>query len=414
MMASVRSPGRLAGTYFNLSTSLDPAFERIARETSASYVVTFEPADEDRDGKSHNVGVKVGRSGVTIRARKQFTVDPSVRTAPVAQRLSRALNSPYLPASIPMDLTTYVVRDAEDGGLRVLLAAEIGCGAQAAADFEVGHIVTDSAGNGQGSTVARPEAIVSRGKGVRCAYYTSTFGVKTGEYAVRAVAMDSGNRAGGVERHLDARLMLAGPLGLSSLVLTDPAVRVDGRDEAGGQRACRRPRRRRISRNAAPPACSGRGGRSSTAGRAICSAPRATIARRSPVSFRRSWTMPATGAWYAEGSINLATLAPGTYVMRAIVVWDGAIVGRVTGPSSWTGARPVSPPPHSSRQKNPACRDGMRGVIAVRGCGAGAPQPQCTHTRTGTARRDAREKGLESVVHQEARVLLHAAISGRS
>ena len=41
--------------------------------------------------------------------------------------------------------------------------------------------------------------------------------------------MDSGNRAGGVERHLDARLTPAGPLGLSSLVLTDPAVRVDGK-----------------------------------------------------------------------------------------------------------------------------------------------------------------------------------------
>ena len=53
-----------------------------------------------------------------------------MRTATVAERLSRALNSPYLPSSVPMDLTTYVVGESQGGGVRVLLAAEIGCGAQ--------------------------------------------------------------------------------------------------------------------------------------------------------------------------------------------------------------------------------------------------------------------------------------------
>jgi hypothetical protein len=38
----------------------------------------------------------------------------------------------------------------------------------------------------------------------------------------------------------------------------------------------------------------------------------------------------AAGAWYAEGAINLAPLAPGTYLVRAIVLWDGAMVGRVS------------------------------------------------------------------------------------
>lgn len=318
--------GQAGGAYFNLTTALDPTFERIARETSASYVVTFEPTDDDRDGKPHSVGVKVAKPDVTIRARKQFSVDPAVRTAPVAARLSRALNSPYLPASVPMDLTTYVVGEPQGGGLRVLLAAEIGCGAQAAAEFDVGHIVTDAAGNGQGSAVVRPEAIVPRADGAQCVYYTSAFGVKAGEYALRAVAMDALNRAGGVERHVDARLTPAGPLGLSSLVLTDPAVRVDGRmkfvvdGRVGGSSVAAYVEMQRLQPSAG------------------------TAADRPEVQFEvaRTEDGPAlvgsvppvadetgSAAWYAEGTINLASLAPGPYVVRAIVVWDGAVVGRV-------------------------------------------------------------------------------------
>jgi hypothetical protein len=36
----------------------------------------------------------------------------------------------------------------------------------------------------------------------------------------------------------------------------------------------------------------------------------------------------ALDAWYAEGTINLASLAPGSYLVRAIVLWNGAVVGR--------------------------------------------------------------------------------------
>ena len=319
--------GQSGGAYFNLITTLDPAFERIARETSASYVLTFEPTDADRDGKSHNVGVKVARPGVTIRARKQFTMDPAIRTAPVADRLSRVLNSPYLPSSVPMDLTTYVIGDQQAGGVRVLLAAEIGCGPQAAAEFDVGLIVTDSAGKGVGSPVARPNALVPRADGARCVYYTSTLGVKAGEYAVRAVAMGAGNRTGGVERHLDARLAPAGPLGLSSLVLTDPAVRVDGKmklvvdGRLGGPSVAAYVEMQRLQPEAAAsatrPVVQFEVAKTDDGPTLVGSVP--PVADDGP-----------SGAWYAEGTINLASLAPGSYVVRAIVLWNGAIVGRAT------------------------------------------------------------------------------------
>jgi len=317
--------GQAGGAYFNLTTSLDPTFERIARETSASYVVTFEPTDEDRDGKPHSVGVKVAKPGVLIRARKQFTVDPAIRTVSAASRLSRLLNSPYMPVSVPMDLTTYVVGEPRSGVVRVLLAAEIGCGPQAAAEFDVGQIVTDAAGNGMGSQVARPAAIVQRADGVRCVYYTTTFGVKAGQYALRAMAIDSGNRAGGVERHLDATLTSAGPLGLSSLVLTDPAVRVDGKmklvvdGRLGGANVAAYVEMQRLQPGAAGattrPVVQFEVARDENGPTLVGSVP--PVADDGP-----------SGAWYAEATIKLASLPLGSYIVRAIVMWDGAIVGR--------------------------------------------------------------------------------------
>jgi VWFA-related protein len=317
--------GQAGGGYFNLTTSLDPAFERIARETSASYVVTFEPTVDDRDGKPHSVGVKVTTPDVTIRARKTFTVDPTSRTASVADRLSRALNSPYLPSSIPMDLTTYVVGEPQGGGVRVLLAAEIGCSPRTTAEFDVGHIVTNAAGEGSGSAVQRPEAILERSDGTRCVYYTTSFGVKAGEYAVRAVAMDPRNKAGGVERHLDARLTPAGPLGLSSLVLTDPTVRADGRmklvvdGRLGGSTVAAYVEVRRLQPEAAASAL-----RPVVQFEVAATEDGPTLVGTVP---------PVTddgtsAAWYAEAAIKLASLSPGSYIVRAIVMWDGAIVGR--------------------------------------------------------------------------------------
>ncbi|HOG27984.1 MAG TPA: VWA domain-containing protein [Vicinamibacterales bacterium] len=321
--------GQAGGAYFNLTVAIDPAFERIARETSASYLVAFEPAPDDRDGKAHNVSIKVARPGVHVRARRQFTVDPAAASASMAQRVTRALNSPHLPVTVPMDLTTYVIGDSRAGGVRVLMAAEIGCGAGTTADFEVGHLVTDSSGRGAGSAVQRPAGLIERGGGVRCVYYSSGFGIKSGEYVVRAVAIDSANRAGGVERRLDARLAPAGPLGLSSLVLTDPAVRVDDKmklvvdGRVAGPSVAAYVEMRRLQPAVDAPAAALRPAVQFEVARAEDGP--ALVGTVPPVADEADG-----GAWYAEGAVSLATLAPGSYVVRALVTWDGRIVGRAS------------------------------------------------------------------------------------
>ena len=49
--------------------SADAPFQRIARELMGYYLVGFEPLPTDRDGKSHDIRVKVKRDKVAVRAR---------------------------------------------------------------------------------------------------------------------------------------------------------------------------------------------------------------------------------------------------------------------------------------------------------------------------------------------------------
>ena len=47
----------------------DIALDRVLRETSAFYLLGVEPADMDRDGRTHKLSVKVNVKGATIRSR---------------------------------------------------------------------------------------------------------------------------------------------------------------------------------------------------------------------------------------------------------------------------------------------------------------------------------------------------------
>ena len=54
------------------------AFQRVLRETSAHYLLGVQPEESDRDGRPHQLRVKVGRPGVTVHGR-QWVLIP-VRT----------------------------------------------------------------------------------------------------------------------------------------------------------------------------------------------------------------------------------------------------------------------------------------------------------------------------------------------
>ena len=56
-------------------TSGDTFFERFEREQAGGYVLAFEPASADRDGRAHEIRVTIGNHpGTTIRTRHEFAV----------------------------------------------------------------------------------------------------------------------------------------------------------------------------------------------------------------------------------------------------------------------------------------------------------------------------------------------------
>lgn len=69
--------GAAGGTMIKaMVDSGDVAYARIARETSASYLLAVEPAASDRTGRPRRIQVRVDQRGVTVRAR-QWVVVPA-------------------------------------------------------------------------------------------------------------------------------------------------------------------------------------------------------------------------------------------------------------------------------------------------------------------------------------------------
>ncbi|HSP92302.1 MAG TPA: VWA domain-containing protein, partial [Vicinamibacterales bacterium] len=101
---------QLAGTTGGLAltpTSGEVGFGRLEQELSAGYVLVFETQPADRDGKEHEISVKVrdvGWGGL-VRARKTFRVDPNAvaREARPEPDSARALPAPLPPEPVGVD-----------------------------------------------------------------------------------------------------------------------------------------------------------------------------------------------------------------------------------------------------------------------------------------------------------------------
>ena len=88
-------------------------FARLELELSAAYVVAFETETPDRDGKTHEIDVRVRNAGwgASVRARKTFRVDPNAPVkvapaeapspAPTPTPVAAAPSAPAQPPSIP-------------------------------------------------------------------------------------------------------------------------------------------------------------------------------------------------------------------------------------------------------------------------------------------------------------------------
>ena len=83
------------GTFIQAIGRLEQYFDRIITELSGSYLLGIEVEARDRDGKVHDVQVKVNRRGLEVRARKQYLIRPGEPKATDATRAAP------LPVAVP-------------------------------------------------------------------------------------------------------------------------------------------------------------------------------------------------------------------------------------------------------------------------------------------------------------------------
>jgi len=84
-------------------TSGEIAFGRLAQDLSAGYVLVFETQPSDRDGRTHEISVKVRDAGWggLVRARKFFRVDPNAAAAAAPAPAAASAPDAGPPAPVP-------------------------------------------------------------------------------------------------------------------------------------------------------------------------------------------------------------------------------------------------------------------------------------------------------------------------
>ena len=84
------------------SNGFATAYDRIVQENSAYYVLAYYPPNPKRDGKFHNISVRVTRPGLTVKSRRGYANPtgkvPALVKSELSAELHDALNSP-LPTS---------------------------------------------------------------------------------------------------------------------------------------------------------------------------------------------------------------------------------------------------------------------------------------------------------------------------
>jgi VWFA-related protein len=204
--------GLTRGSFFRVATSGAGVFDRISRELSGYYLLSFEPTEADRTARNRRIRVEVGRRGLTVKARSTYAIaDSAAAEANAAlspeEQVKNLLASPLPTAGLPMRVATYTVTNTvEDDTVRVILSAEIGEPAANSVDWPVGILVFDRDDKVYVDTTRFMTMSPATDRGPSRRLLTTTMALEPGEYTLRLASIDHEGRLGSVHHTIDARL----------------------------------------------------------------------------------------------------------------------------------------------------------------------------------------------------------------
>jgi VWFA-related protein len=312
------------GALFRVVGTADRAFERLARELSGHYLVTFQVLPGDRDGKPHRIALTTSRRGAMIHARAQFVVKPD--TGESDPRLLRdVLASPFHANSLSLRAQTYTIRDTDPSKVRVLLSVDVLDAAPSVSKTSIAYQLM-----GAGKVVQRDARTITLDRGLDGAAQPVSWiafrGLAPGTYALQLSASAGGDQIGSLKRTVDARLHAVGPYAVSDVFVAPSApagggpfpvpaeVSVD-RDEliAGIEVYTRKP-----------------DDSSQIAVRFEITRPdsRLPLASAAPILTQSG----GADRLFARSTMSVADLPAGDYVVHALIVVGGANIGSVSRP----------------------------------------------------------------------------------
>jgi VWFA-related protein len=298
--------GLAGGVMFDVVAGGDFAFDRVASETSAHYLLGLEADKDDRDGKPHAIEVKIVRSGLQVRARRQFVMQPA--STPPTRRARET--APPAPPS-PVRMTTHVLRGESDTQLKVLVAAEVEGFSDARLDLQI----VDPTGRVVG-TVAEQLANPDGGP----VQWQDTLLLTRGPYVLKTAAVAAGGKRVTAERVLNAELLHGVGFDASDLMLfeslADGTLRVSAGDRI---RTAVMPVYLELYLQPELP--------TERLGVTVEVETAEGMRRASlPLAVR---TGEQAGTLYAEGRVDTWALPPGRYVARAVVTFGSTVARTV-------------------------------------------------------------------------------------
>jgi hypothetical protein len=195
---------------FRLTGNVTDAMTRVAAETSAYYLVSFEPESSERNGSSRRIELRVNRPDLKVRVQPELTIAKADNRSPTPRDMLRVAT---VYRDLPLRATANGLRNPEDDQVKLIALfqpVETGTSLRAAAIGlfdEKGKLVRQW--TAQDSDLKSP-------------LVTAALTAPPGAYRLRVAAVDGSGRAGTTDYEFRAEIVRADPLTMSSLILGVP------------------------------------------------------------------------------------------------------------------------------------------------------------------------------------------------
>jgi VWFA-related protein len=322
-LEEIAADGR--GAVYRLAGSGEGIFNRLETELSASYVLALESVADDLGTPARKVDVSVKRPGARIRTAQAYIAiarAPATAAArPADVMIREALEAKAERSDVPVRVATFTRWDADSGKVRLNLAATVGQPGANADDFVIGYVVVDQ----QNKTVASATQKPAKAQNAAAPPFVASVTLDPGVYSVRMSISDAKGKRSTVIREVTTSRATTDELATSDLVIGEAPPEGQG-----------------LTPTADPRVASGKLAAylelySTNTEDLDWTFVHVDVAKDEKsdaiVGGEANLVNGAQPTWrVASGVVDVAALAPGTYVARARVVRDDKTLRVLTRP----------------------------------------------------------------------------------